>query len=145
MQQAPVYLTYLSVGIAVLALVVSATAMWLTYLKKGQVRLTRPSVVYFGPDGSRNEGLNGIPKIFFRGLLIADAKRGRIVESLYASLQHNESKQNFNVWVYGDEKLVRGSGLFVGDTGIVANHHFRSEEHTSELQSLMRISYAVFC
>src|SRR3546814_10201689 len=23
--------------------------------------------------------------------------------------------------------------------------HFRSEEHTSELQSLMRISYAVFC
>src|SRR3546814_6793671 len=29
----------------------------------------------------------------------------------------------------------------------VADHHesFRSEEHTSELQSLMRISYAVFC
>src|SRR3546814_8963467 len=24
-------------------------------------------------------------------------------------------------------------------------HYFRSEEHTSELQSLMRISYAVFC
>src|SRR3546814_10551061 len=24
-------------------------------------------------------------------------------------------------------------------------HSFRSEEHTSELQSLMRISYAVFC
>src|SRR3546814_3949450 len=24
-------------------------------------------------------------------------------------------------------------------------HEFRSEEHTSELQSLMRISYAVFC
>src|SRR3546814_9290052 len=26
-----------------------------------------------------------------------------------------------------------------------ARHQFRSEEHTSELQSLMRISYAVFC
>src|SRR3546814_7758744 len=25
------------------------------------------------------------------------------------------------------------------------HHTFRSEEHTSELQSLMRISYAVFC
>src|SRR3546814_12558770 len=25
------------------------------------------------------------------------------------------------------------------------SHGFRSEEHTSELQSLMRISYAVFC
>src|SRR3546814_4176195 len=27
----------------------------------------------------------------------------------------------------------------------VAHRHVRSEEHTSELQSLMRISYAVFC
>src|SRR3546814_4697714 len=26
-----------------------------------------------------------------------------------------------------------------------ADHEHRSEEHTSELQSLMRISYAVFC
>src|SRR3546814_2886955 len=28
---------------------------------------------------------------------------------------------------------------------ITCRHEFRSEEHTSELQSLMRISYAVFC
>src|SRR3546814_10864654 len=28
---------------------------------------------------------------------------------------------------------------------IAAGTHSRSEEHTSELQSLMRISYAVFC
>src|SRR3546814_9412180 len=28
---------------------------------------------------------------------------------------------------------------------VVANGEWRSEEHTSELQSLMRISYAVFC
>src|SRR3546814_4885949 len=29
--------------------------------------------------------------------------------------------------------------------GVAPNNHCRSEEHTSELQSLMRISYAVFC
>src|SRR3546814_5252817 len=29
--------------------------------------------------------------------------------------------------------------------GLEAGFHDRSEEHTSELQSLMRISYAVFC
>src|SRR3546814_7861585 len=29
--------------------------------------------------------------------------------------------------------------------GLYAAQHRRSEEHTSELQSLMRISYAVFC
>src|SRR3546814_1633925 len=33
--------------------------------------------------------------------------------------------------------------LAIGET--VANRQPRSEEHTSELQSLMRISYAVFC
>src|SRR3546814_6285342 len=32
-----------------------------------------------------------------------------------------------------------------GETGFVATEHLRSEEHTSELQSLMRISYAVVC
>src|SRR3546814_7257031 len=32
-----------------------------------------------------------------------------------------------------------------GDTRSVAPRRPRSEEHTSELQSLMRISYAVFC
>src|SRR3546814_1511522 len=34
------------------------------------------------------------------------------------------------------------------DAGAIHQHHpcaVRSEEHTSELQSLMRISYAVFC
>src|SRR3546814_9388424 len=31
------------------------------------------------------------------------------------------------------------------ETGLTASAGVRSEEHTSELQSLMRISYAVFC
>src|SRR3546814_10273638 len=36
--------------------------------------------------------------------------------------------------------------LQAGDTvSTGAQGHVRSEEHTSELQSLMRISYAVFC
>src|SRR3546814_1788991 len=52
-------------------------------------------------------------------------------------------------------KLGRGLGQHVaaGAPGHVVEHHRqlavighgRSEEHTSELQSLMRISYAVFC
>src|SRR3546814_2202587 len=33
----------------------------------------------------------------------------------------------------------------LGRHGAVASRACRSEEHTSELQSLMRISYAVFC
>src|SRR3546814_1024201 len=43
-----------------------------------------------------------------------------------------------------------GSGDVVGDAASMSGNGFtdcmrRSEEHTSELQSLMRISYAVFC
>src|SRR3546814_10572777 len=34
---------------------------------------------------------------------------------------------------------------FLSDPRVVEVPHGRSEEHTSELQSLMRISYAVFC
>src|SRR3546814_10669231 len=36
-------------------------------------------------------------------------------------------------------------GTFVGSSYMYATARDRSEEHTSELQSLMRISYAVFC
>src|SRR3546814_4712258 len=40
----------------------------------------------------------------------------------------------------------RGHQDLVGvDIGVVGPDVARSEEHTSELQSLMRISYAVFC
>src|SRR3546814_3184290 len=41
--------------------------------------------------------------------------------------------------LYVDEFLERQSALLPEGCGV------RSEEHTSELQSLMRISYAVFC
>src|SRR3546814_5738078 len=37
--------------------------------------------------------------------------------------------------------LAADAGFFLDDSPA----RFRSEEHTSELQSLMRISYAVFC
>src|SRR3546814_15872822 len=39
-----------------------------------------------------------------------------------------------------------GAGLGIADAAVVKGQALRrSEEHTSELQSLMRISYAVFC
>src|SRR3546814_2539192 len=39
--------------------------------------------------------------------------------------------------------LVMGGGWWSAPRDLTI--HMRSEEHTSELQSLMRISYAVFC
>src|SRR3546814_4180457 len=49
----------------------------------------------------------------------------------------------------GNAKSIRGGQLLMaplrGADGNVYAVAQRSEEHTSELQSLMRISYAVFC
>src|SRR3546814_3919552 len=54
----------------------------------------------------------------------------------------------------GRRRLLRPSLALLGQAGTPASGHGqslrhepsrRSEEHTSELQSLMRISYAVFC
>src|SRR3546814_2636971 len=44
-----------------------------------------------------------------------------------------------------DEALPGGPGMTEPITFILDGQEVRSEEHTSELQSLMRISYAVFC
>src|SRR3546814_4433335 len=41
--------------------------------------------------------------------------------------------------------VLDGGGDVGGDRANLRVGHKRSEEHTSELQSLMRISYAVFC
>jgi hypothetical protein len=62
--------------------------------------------------------------VYLRALLFSTSKRGRVIECMYVALSRNETRQNFNVWVYGEERLVRGSGLFVGETGVEANHHF---------------------
>src|SRR3546814_7240575 len=48
-----------------------------------------------------------------------------------------------NVVVFGQDVGYFG-GVFRCTEGL-QNKYGRSEEHTSELQSLMRISYAVFC
>src|SRR3546814_10646759 len=44
--------------------------------------------------------------------------------------------------------VLHGDSGLTADSAVVPPIHYsatRSEEHTSELQSLMRISYAVFC
>lgn len=85
--------------------------------------MSRPSQFYFGADGAKGS-LDGPPKIFLRAMLYATAKRGRVLESLWVTVHHGERSQTFNIWVYGDEALKRGAGLFVGDTGLVTSHHF---------------------
>src|SRR3546814_4101551 len=45
----------------------------------------------------------------------------------------------------GDMRHPVTPARWAREPGLVTRRDMRSEEHTSELQSLMRISYAVFC
>src|SRR3546814_4824899 len=93
-------------------------------------------------DGARRQssGLCSAPSAFdviqypgdFRGRKIArERQAGRCAKAVAAALLGHRLEQRFGPHVLPDDRVVdRPAGL-------------RSEEHTSELQSLMRISYAV--
>jgi hypothetical protein len=42
---------------------------------------------------------------------------------MYICLRRGEGCQNFNVRVYGEKMLSRGSGLFVSDSGLIPIPH----------------------
>jgi hypothetical protein len=113
-----------SIIISIFALVVSVTTAWLTLLRRGTIRMTQPTIIFFGWDGKLSDERKSQPKIFLRTLLYATSKRGLIIENMYVRLQRGESSQTFNIWVYGEDKLSRGSGLYVGEGGVAFNHHF---------------------
>ena len=97
--------------------------------------MTQPTVVFFGPDGFKFDDSKN--KIYLRTLLYSTSKRGQVLESLHVSLQRGESKQNFNIWVYGENgNLKRGSGLFVPQEGITFDHHFVLPEDGADFKFL---------
>ncbi|MBM7073324.1 hypothetical protein JQC92_15015 [Shewanella sp. 202IG2-18] len=119
----PQELYLISLVLSCLALIVSGITAWLTLFRKGELVMTQPTVIFFGPDGLNFDGSKS--KVFLRTLLYSTSKRGQVLESLHLSIHRNETKQNFSIWVYGEKgSLKRGSGLFVPQEGITADHHF---------------------
>ena len=117
-------IAFISLAVSVLALSVSVLTAWLTLLRRGTVMMTQPTTIYFGPDRSSGVEDQLLPKVYLRTLLYSTAKRGRILESMFIRLRRSEGSQNFNIWVYGEGNLQRGSGLFVPESGMTSNHHF---------------------
>jgi len=133
-----------STSISLVALAVSGVTAWLTFFKRGKVKMTQPTVIFFGLESPRSQKETLLPKIFLRTLLFSTSRRGRVIESMHVALSRNETLQNFNIWVYGDDRLVRGSGLFVGETGIAANHHFLVPNDSASFRFEGRYKVEVF-
>ena len=116
----------LSLVLSAGALAVSATTAWLTLLRPGRLRATRPTLFYFGPDGTAHDHrYRGPLKIYVRTLLYSTSKRGIVVENMYATVRRGDVAQDFNRWVYRHNgQLSRGSGLYVSQEGIALDHHF---------------------
>ena len=127
---------WIAIVISGIALAVSAITAWLTLIRRGNLRMTQPTVIFFGPDGGRREGERPRLKVFLRTLLYSTSRRGQTVESMHVNLQRAESKQNFSIWVYGDDRLARGSGLHVGIDGFACNHHFLLPEDGADFRLL---------
>jgi hypothetical protein len=105
--------------------------------------MTQPTTVFMGPDGSMFEQSKN--KVYLRTLLYSTAKRGYVIESIYVSMHRNETKQNFNIWVYGDKNdLKRGSGLFVPQEGVTFDHHFLLPKDGADFVFLLGITSCLF-
>ncbi|MBB6325363.1 MULTISPECIES: hypothetical protein [Cyclobacteriaceae] len=109
----------MALTISIISLIISGLTFWLTRIRKGSLKMTRPSIICFlGQNG------NDEPKIFIRTLLYATADQGQHIQNMFVKIHRAETIQNFNVWAYGDNGIVRGSGLFASKTGISVYHHF---------------------
>ena len=108
--------------VSVIALAVSLFTLWFTILRRGTIRSTHPSFIAFRYDFVGKK----VPqaKIFFRALLFSTGKRGQVIESLFLRVREGSRQAEFSFWGLGDKDLIRGSGLFVPETGVATNHHF---------------------
>ena len=124
--------------VSVIALIVSLFTLWFTVLRRGTVQSTHPSFVAFRYDFVGKK----VPqaKIFFRALLFSTGKRGQVVESLFLRVREGSRRAEFSFWGYGDKELVRGSGLFVPETGVATNHHF----NPVDAETLFRFSEGTY-
>jgi hypothetical protein len=110
-----------AIFVSISALAVSLFTMWATLFRCGRLYMTQPTTICFGPDGPTFDGNR---KIYLRSLMYSTGKRGVVIENMFVELSRGETNNSFPIWVLGEDKLARGSGLYVGEQGVVANHHF---------------------
>ncbi len=116
--------------VSIAALAVSLFTLWFTVFRRGSVRSTHPSFIAFRYDFVDKPVAQA--KVFLRTLLYSTGKRGLVIENLFLRVSEGTRSEEFSFWGYGDKDLVRGSGIFVPEIGVVTYHHF-NPIHTDKL------------
>jgi hypothetical protein len=68
-------LEFVSIVLSLSAVGLSATTAWLTLFQRGTVRMTQPTVIYFGPDAPARDLEIPRAKVYLRSLLYSTSKR----------------------------------------------------------------------
>jgi hypothetical protein len=89
----------LPIFISACSLAISGLVAYLTLFRKGTVKMTQPTTIYFGADTGSRDTSSLAPKVYLRTLLYSTAKRGNVISSLHLRLIRGESTQTFNIWV----------------------------------------------
>ncbi len=96
-----------SFAISIIALFISGLTFYYSRVKTGKVKMTKPTTIFFGPDGKNMEDSDH-NKIFIRTLLYSTSDKGQYIQNMYACLTRSESIQNFNVWIYEGQRVTSG-------------------------------------
>jgi len=133
----PIIIALFSLGVSVLSLGVSALVAWLTLFQRGELKMTRPTLIVLQQEQlSAPKNLVLRPKIIVCMLLYTTGKKGHVINNMLITLSQHRAKYHFGQWYYAHEKdALRGRGLFVGDTGISLDHHFEHERYSTPLPS----------
>src|SRR3546814_8389590 len=87
---------------------------------------------------SQGLGMPGLPRLPLSGRPMGTLQ--------YKPIYEETAQRRIGIVYRQNRHLSPASRAFIGQVKeVAAKLSSRSEEHTSELQSLMRISYAVFC
>src|SRR3546814_3044045 len=99
------------------------------------------------PRSTRTVSLFPYTTLFRSGSVCLARDVGRHRKSAFQSLPPRGLENPALTWANANQvsHILPGKAQVCGQTGTEDRVFERSEEHTSELQSLMRISYAVFC
>jgi hypothetical protein len=130
----------IALTISIISFLISGLTFWLTRVRRGALKMTRPSIICFTGQNGGDE-----PKIFIRTLLFATSDLGQYIQSIFIRVHRAETIQNFNTWAYGNKALVMGSGLYISKTGFSEYHHFLlpKNEHWDFLDGEYRLEVFV--